>query len=68
MYQIKCTCGLEIQVIGKGDNGLARVVRQHSQHVEFVGPWPAVEKWLADRGVEQHAADGNYSHRPMSEY
>jgi hypothetical protein len=68
MYQIKCNCGLEIQVIGKGENGFARVIRQGSQRVEFAGAWPAVEQWLADRGVEQFADNGNYSHRPMGEY
>lgn len=50
MYQIKAQCGYEIQVIGKGKNGLCRVCS--NQHVVvFTGTYAECEKWLADRAV-----------------
>jgi hypothetical protein len=50
MYQIKFQCGYEIQVIGRGDAGLCRVVNSSNQIV-YSGTYAACEKWLADRAV-----------------
>jgi hypothetical protein len=54
MYQIKCECGYEIQVVGKGEKGLCRVVQAtSSEHtVRFTGTYAECEKWLADRAVK----------------
>ncbi len=50
MYQIKCTCGYEIHVIGKGENGLCRVVRDNQ--TAFAGTYAECETWLAARAVK----------------
>ncbi|AMV24606.1 hypothetical protein VT84_13990 [Gemmata sp. SH-PL17] len=52
MYQIKCECGYEIRVIGKGENGLCKVVKADSNHEAFSGTYAQCEKWLSDRGVK----------------
>jgi hypothetical protein len=54
MYQIKCECGYEIHVVGKGEQGLCRVVKATGgeQTVRFHGTYAECEKWLADRAVK----------------
>jgi hypothetical protein len=51
MYQIKFTSGYEIQVIGKGDNGLCRVVNEHGV-VAKTGTYAECEAWLNARAVK----------------
>lgn len=53
MYQITCSDGYELHVIGKGDNGLCRVVNRNGQIVLEAG-YVECAQWLADRGVKQH--------------
>lgn len=49
MFQIKTTCGYELQCIGKG-NGLSRVVRD--SEIVFEGPHDACVAWLESRGIQ----------------
>jgi len=51
MYQIKAECGMDIQVIGKGESGLCRVVDSIGQ-VRFTGTYSQCVQWLADRAVK----------------
>ena len=53
MYQVKFCGGYEIQVIGKGDDGLCRVADSTSKIV-CEGTYAKCEKYLADRQVHQH--------------
>lgn len=56
MYQIKSIAGrginngYEIQVIGKGDNGLCRVVDNNFTE-KFSGTYAECITWLRDRGL-----------------
>lgn len=50
MYQIKFQSGYEIQVIGRGENGLCRVENQHGQ-TATEGTYDQCKKWLENRGV-----------------
>lgn len=54
MYQIKAQNGYEIQVIGKGDRGVCRVVKATSgEHiVAFTGTYAACTRWLTARGLK----------------
>lgn len=65
MYQIKYTSGNEIQVIGKGDNGLSRVVGPNGE-IKFEGGYDACEKWLRDRACRPVDTSGIRS-RMMNE-
>ena len=56
MYQIKYSDGNEIQVIGRGENGLCRVVGRNGED-KHVGTYETCVKWLADRGC--HEVAGN---------
>ncbi len=50
MYQIKCGDGYEIQVIGRGDNGLCRI--EGGKNSGFSGTYAECVKWLEDRGIK----------------
>jgi hypothetical protein len=50
MYQIKAQNGYEIQVIGRGENGLCRVVTKYC-HVCFTGTYAACVAWLTARAI-----------------
>lgn len=53
MYQIKCSSGYEIVVVGKGKNGLCRVVKSSVSHAAvFAGTYAQCVRWLADRAVK----------------
>ena len=48
MYQVKCTNGNEIQVIGKGENSLCRVVGATGE-VKYTGTYAQCVKWIEER-------------------
>ena len=53
MSQIKCECGYEIRVIGRGEKGLCNVVKaSDSQETRYSGNYDECVKWLADRAVK----------------
>jgi hypothetical protein len=49
MYQIKAQCGYEIQVIGKGEQGLCRVVKDDREC--YRGTYAECARWLKQRAV-----------------
>jgi len=50
MYQINFQNGYQIQVIGRGEKGICRVVDRH-QNIMFSGVYAACETWLNNRAV-----------------
>jgi hypothetical protein len=54
MYQIKCTSGYEIVVVGRGENGTCRVIQPSSGSYEakFTGTYAQCLRWFADRSVK----------------
>lgn len=61
MYQIKCSSGNEIQVIGKGENGLCRVVS--SGVIINAGTYDECVAWCAARAIKVDVPSGNRTDR-----
>lgn len=54
MYQVKCTCGYEIVVVGRGERGRCKVVQPSSGSwvAKFEGTYTECARWLAARAVK----------------
>lgn len=50
MYQVKCSNGVEIQVIGKSQNGLCRVMDSNNNE-KFSGTYAECVKYCEDRRI-----------------
>jgi hypothetical protein len=58
MYQIKCSDGYEIQVVGEGENGLCNVNDRNAKKV-YSGTYAECKTWLDARGVHETTAGTN---------
>ena len=52
MYQLKCSDGFEIHVIGMGNNGLCNVVDRNGKQVLSAG-YDDVKQWMNSRGISE---------------
>lgn len=52
MYTIKCQGRYEINVVGKGENGLCRINHTTNNVTVFSGTYAACVEWLAARGTK----------------
>lgn len=57
MYQIKCSGGNEIQVIGKGENGLCRVVNSVGEIIK-TGTYAECVSWCEARAIKVDVISG----------
>ena len=51
MFQIKCTGGNEIRVIGKGEKAPCEVIGSNGE-VKFVGTYEKCLAWCAERAIK----------------
>lgn len=58
MYQIKCSSGNEIQVIGKGENGPCRVMNSNGEQI-YYGTYDQCVTWCEDRAIKVNVPVGN---------
>lgn len=50
MYQLRATCGLEIQVLQSGEHGACRIVDSIGE-IRFRGEYDECIRWLEHRGI-----------------